>query len=67
MSPMLVLNAAFGLEVNWTANGSGVGLTVWAATEASEPPINRHTMLQHKNQRNCFTKSSAIKTKIKAD
>jgi hypothetical protein len=62
MSPMLVLKAALGFEVNWTTKGSGVGVVAWADTEASEPPASRDTMLAHNNQRPCFTKSSAIKT-----
>jgi hypothetical protein len=64
---MLVLKAALGAEVNWTTKGSGVGLETWAETEASEPPRSRDTMLAQKNQKPCFTKSSAIKTLIRAD
>ena len=59
MSPMLVLNAAVGVVVNWTTKGSGVGVVVWADTEAREPPRTRHTMLAHNNQKPCFTKASA--------
>jgi hypothetical protein len=67
MSLTTELKAAFGVEVSWTVNGSGVGLEVCAATEASEPPISAGTMLAHKNQKTCFTNSSAIKTQIRAD
>jgi hypothetical protein len=67
ISPTLVTKAEVGEEVNWTTNGSGVGLETWAETEASEPPMNRHTMLPHKNQKTCFTNSSAIKKTIRAD
>jgi len=50
-------------------NGSGVGLAVWAETEASEPPASAGTMMAHKNQKTCFTDSSeiTIKTQIRAD
>ena len=66
MSPTTELKPA-GVEVIWTAKGSGVGLDVWAATEASEPPISAAAMLAQKNQKTCFTNSSAIKTQIRAD
>jgi hypothetical protein len=66
MSPMTELKDEFGVEVSWATKGSGVGLDVWAATEASEPPISAGTMLAHKNQKTCFTNSSAIKTQIRA-
>jgi len=64
---MTELKAGLALEVSWTTNGSGVGLDVWAETEASEPPINTGTILANKNQKTCFTSSSAIKTQIRAD
>src|SRR5438045_9025391 len=64
MSPSTELKAALGVEVIWTVNGSGVGLEVWAETATSEPPKSAGTMQAHKNQKTCFTNSSAIKTQI---
>ena len=52
------------VDVSWTIKGSGVGLEVWATTEANEPPISAGTMLAHKIQKTCFTNSSAIKTQV---
>jgi hypothetical protein len=60
MSLITELKAA-GVLVIWTVNGSGVGLAVWAATETIEPPISAGTMIAHKNQKACFTNSSADK------
>ena len=60
MSPICELKVP-GLLVIWTVNGSGVGLDVWAATETSEPPISADAMTAHKNQKTCFTNSSANK------
>jgi hypothetical protein len=62
MSPMLVPNEVFGVFVNWATNGSGVALEVCAATDESEPPMSIDTLMAHKNPKNCFTNSSAIKT-----
>ena len=59
MSPMKELKLELGLLVICTTNGSGVGLDVWATTGASEPPKNVSTMMAHKNQKTCFTDSSA--------
>jgi hypothetical protein len=70
MSLIAELNAAFGVLVIWATNGSGVGLEVWAATGKSEPPISAGAMMAHKNQKTCFTNSSAIKsvkTRTRAD
>src|ERR1041384_3838416 len=47
--------------VIWTVKGSAVGLEVWAATDTSEPPINAGTTMAHRNQKACFTNSSADK------
>jgi hypothetical protein len=69
MSLATALKADVGVEVSWTVNGSGVGLDVWAETEASEPPISAGTMMAHKNEKTCFTDSSeiTINTQIRAD
>jgi hypothetical protein len=67
MSLITDVKSEVGVEVNWTTNGSGVGLDVWAETETSEPPRNAGTMQAHKNKKTCFTNSSAIKTQIRAD
>ena len=60
MSPICELKAAEVLVI-WAVNGSGVGLDVWAATETSEPPTSAGAMIAHKNQKTCFTNSSANK------
>ena len=67
MSPKAVLKATFGFDVIWTAKASGVALGVWAETEALDPPMSTNSKLAHSNQKNCFTKSSAKKTRIRAD
>src|SRR5689334_21532071 len=69
MSVAIALKAVVGVEVSWTVNGSGVGLAVWAETEASERPANADKRMAHKNQKTCFTDSSeiTIKTQIRAD
>jgi hypothetical protein len=69
MSLAIELKAAVGVDVSWTVNGSGVGLDVWAETEASEPPASTGTMMAHTNKKTCFTDSSeiTIKTQIRAD
>jgi hypothetical protein len=66
ISLILEVKAAVVLVI-WTVNGSGVGLEVWAATETSEPPISADMMMAHRNQKACFTNSSAIKTQKRAD
>jgi hypothetical protein len=65
VSPIRVVKAGFGVVVIWTTKGSGVGLDVWAATPATEPPMRTGTMMAHKNQKTCFTDSSAIKLRNK--
>ena len=60
MSLILEVKSAVVLVI-WTVNGSGVGLDVWAATETSEPPMIAGTMMAHRNQKACFTNSSANK------
>jgi len=55
ISLAIELKSVVGVEVSWTVNGSGVGLDVWAETEASEPPITTGMMMAHKNQKACFT------------
>ena len=66
VSPITELKPAL-TEVTWTVKGSGVGVDVWAETETSEPPTSTVTMQAHKNQRTCFTNSSAIKTGTSKD
>lgn len=67
ISPIEVVKAVLGFDVIWVMNGSGVALDVWADTETYEPAMSTGRMLAHSNQKACFTNSSAIKTRIRAD
>jgi len=57
-----VLKVALGAEVNWTTKGSGVGVVVWADTEASEPPTSRDTRCWRTITRNLASQKPPLKT-----
>jgi hypothetical protein len=67
MSSPNELKLVFGLEVNWITKESGVALGVWLTTGENAPVEIPSTMMAHRYQKTCFTKSSELKTQIGAE